>query len=577
MISLIKTIRRTAGKRSSTLILPIFLSCVDSLLHMGMFGTMIFTIIQLMQGTFSSQTLFASFITLLVLFIIRAVFYSINYTQVQYRGAAITADLRLALGNHIRSLNLGYFNKNSIGRLTSTLSTDVADFEQVLTHSLSNFFKIIFFSILALVFAFSINAVYALILLAIILLALPLMGIGGKVAKASGGKTRKAINEVISRVVEYINGIKTFKLYNLTGLKFERLDKSFKHLKKQSIRTELSIAPFTILFSTITSLMIPIALVLGTVMLQNQSLSQQNFIAVIMVAISLSSMMTGLGALYPEINFLTKAADHIIQVMEEQPLPYTREQQDFAHYGIAFSHVDFSYTGKSEVLHDITFEARPGTLTALIGPSGSGKTTIVSLISRFWDVTGGNIRIGGQDIREIAPDSLTKHMAVVFQDVYLLNDTIANNIRVGKPGASDAEIKAAAKAARCHDFIAALPKGYETIIGEGGNTLSGGEKQRISIARALIKNAPIVLLDETTSSLDADNEQEINRALDTLMKGKTVIVIAHRLNTIVNADRILVLDAGEIKEAGTHSELIRQGGWYARMIEEQQRARSWVV
>lgn len=577
MISIIRTVRRVAGDKAKTLILPVVLSCVDSFLQMGMFGVMILTILDLVGGVFTSEKLAAYSLVLLGLFVIRAVLYAINYTQVQYRGANITAGLRLSLGDHIRSLNLGYFNKNSIGRMTSTLTTDIADFEQVLTHSLSAFFKVIFFSVLALGFAFSVDWRYALVILAVILLALPLMTMGGRMAGKVGTRQRNAVNGVISRVVEYINGIKTFKLYNLTGEKFERLDDSFRTLKKESIRLELSIMPFSILFSILTSLIIPIALVVGTVMLQNGSIGTQSFIAVIMIAISISSMMATLGSIYPEMRYLNKAAENIIGVQAEKPLPYTKETPGFARCDIRFDHVDFRYTDDVEVLHDISFTAKPGTTTALIGPSGSGKTTIVSLISRFWDVTGGSIAIGGQDIRTIAPDGLTSQMAVVFQEVYLLNDTLANNIRVGKPDATMEEVEAAAKAAHCHAFIMALPDGYDTMVGEGGSTLSGGEKQRVSIARALIKNAPIVLLDETTSNLDADNELEINRALDVLMENKTVVVIAHRLNTIMDADNILVLDKGEIRESGNHQELMRQGGWYARMIHEQEQARRWVV
>lgn len=520
MISIIKSVRQVAGDRAKTLILPIVLSCVDSLLHMGMFGTMILTIIQLVDGTFTRQALLTYSLVLLGLFVVRAVLYSINYTQVQYRGADITASLRLSLGDHIRSLNLGYFNKNSIGRMTSTLTTDIADFEQVLTHSLSAFFKVIFFSVLALLFAFTINWRYALIILAVILIALPLVTMGGRVAKSVGGRLRSAVHSVISRVVEYINGIKTFKLYNLTGEKFGRLDDSFRVLKKESIRLELSIMPFSILFSVITSLIVPIALVVGTMMLQSDGLGTQNFIAVIMIAISISNMMATLGSIYPEMSYLTKASENIISVQAEKPLPYATETPSFSQHDIRFENVSFRYTDDVLVLHQISFAAKPGTTTALIGPSGSGKTTVVSLISRFWDVTEGCIAIGGQDIRTIAPDSLTSQMAVVFQDVYLLHDTIAGNIRVGKPAATMAEVEAAAKAAQCHDFIMALPDGYDTMVGEGGSTLSGGEKQRISIARALIKDAPIVLLDETTSNLDADNELEINRALDTLMRAE---------------------------------------------------------
>lgn len=577
MISIVQTVQRIAGDKAKTLILPIVMSCIDSLLHMGMFGIMIMTIIDLVEGSFTTSKLTAYSLTLLALFIVRAILYAVNYTQVQFRGAEITAELRLSLGDHIRSLNLGYFNKNNIGRMTSTLTTDIADFEQVLTHSLTAFFKVIFFTVLALVFAASIEWRYALIMLAVILISLPLVTIGGRVAKGRGGRLRSAINAVISRVVEYIGGIRTFKLYNLTGKKFERLDESFRVLKKESILLELAIMPFSILFSVLTSMMIPLALILGTIMLAEGRLTTPNFIAVIMIAISVSNMMASLGSIYPELGYLTKAAENIIEVREEKPLGYQKEKPDFTSCDIRFEDVSFRYTDKVEVLHGISFTAKPGTTTALIGPSGSGKTTIVSLISRFWDVTGGRITIDGQDIRTIAPDGLTSQMAVVFQDVYLLNDTIANNIRVGKANATMDEVIAAAKAAQCHEFISALSEGYDTMVGEGGSTLSGGEKQRISIARALIKDAPIVLLDETTSSLDADNEQEINRALDVLMAGKTVIVIAHRLGTIIEADNILVIDDGRIRESGTHRELMARKDWYGQMVKEQEAAQNWMV
>lgn len=427
-----KMIRRVAGKNIKSLYLPIVLSCVDALLHMGMFSTMIMTIIELIGGVFTMQRLTLYGVILVLLFLMRAILFSINYTQVQYRGADISAQQRLSLGDHIRSLNLGYFNKNSIGRLMSTLTTDITDFEQVLTHSLASL-------------------------------------------------------------------------------------------------------------------------------------------------ISLSSMMATLGSLYPELKYLSKAAENILQVRQEAPLPYREDAAQLNAFDVSFSHVNFAYEKNVPVLHDVSFSVKPGTTTALVGPSGSGKTTIISLISRFWDVSKGSITIGGSDIREQSPDVLTGKMAIVFQDVYLLHDTIANNIRVGKPGASMEEIIAVAKAAQCHEFISALPDGYDTVVGEGGNTLSGGEKQRISIARALIKDAPIVLLDETTSSLDADNEKEIHRALDALMKDKTVIVIAHRLNTIIGADQILVLDEGIICERGNHKELLAQNGWYARMISEQTKAREWSI
>lgn len=301
------------------------------------------------------------------------------------------------------------------------------------------------------------------------------------------------------------------------------------------------------------------------------------YIVIVMLTTSISSVMSSLASLYTGMKFLNQASANLITILDEKPLPYEKEAVDFPDYGIKVEHVSFEYEKNIDVLKDITFDAPAGTTTALIGPSGSGKSTVTNLISRFWDVTQGKISIGGNDIKVIRPDTLTEHMAVVFQDVYLLKDSIYNNIRLGRPTASKEDVINAAKAAHCHDFIMNMENGYDTVVGEGGSTLSGGEKQRISIARALVKDAPIVLLDESTSSLDADNEAEINKALDTLMKGKTVIVIAHRLNTIINADNIIVLDSGKIRESGNHQDLMETGGWYAEMYAEQQKALEWVV
>ncbi len=576
MRKILKTIREIAGKRIKTLYLPIALSCMDSVMHMGMFMLFI-TTIGLLDNAFSMAQLKLYSLMLLVLFVVRAGLYSVNYTRTQFRGADMAAELRLTLGDHIRSLNLAYFNKNSIGRLTSTLTTDIADFEQILTHLLTHILKVLFFSVLALVFAFLLSWQYGVTVLILITAAYPFLSFSGKMAARHGGRQRNSVSRVISRTVEYINGIKTFKLYNLTGTQFKRLDSSFRDLKRDSVRLELSIMPLAVLFFIITSLILPAALIVGTLLYWRGVLDSQRLIALIMLAVSLSSMMTSLGSLYPEMVYLGKAVENIAGVRAEKPLPYRRDSDGISEYSIAFESVGFSYEAGVEVLHDICFVARPGTVTALVGPSGSGKTTIISLISRFWDVQKGRILVGGVDVKELLPDGLASRMAVVFQDVYLLHDTIANNIRVGKPGAAMDEVERAAKAAQCHDFIMALPDGYETVVGEGGNTLSGGEKQRVSIARALIKDAPIVLLDETTSNIDADNEREINRALDALMQGKTVVVIAHRLNTVMTADQIIVLDKGRIRERGTHQELLSQGGWYAQMIAEQERARTWTV
>lgn len=577
MINMLKCIKKLLGDKTRLLISPILLSVLDSILNASTFGMMILTLMDLSNNDFTMEKLKTYIIAILVLFVFRCIILAIASTRSQCRGTDISRELRLRLGDHIRSLNLGFFNKNSIGKLNSTLMTDIGDFETVITHSVCDFVKVIAFTLVALIVALVIDWKYALAIVVVVVIAFPFLTVSGKVSAKSSTTLSNATQEAISRIVEYINGIKTFRLYNLTGEKFERMDDSLQNLKKESTHNELSILPYTISFSTITSCIIPVALIMGTYFLTNQNMNAISFLAIIMLSISISSMMTGLSALYPQIKFLTRAAGNILSILEEKPFSYEKEHKEFKSHDIKFEAVSFRYTDKVDVLKHVSYEAKEGTTTALIGPSGSGKTTITSLISRFWDVTAGRITIGGEDIRKFAPDALTEQMAVVFQDVYLFNDTVFSNIKVGKPDATKEEVIEAAKAARCHNFIMKMEKGYDTMIGESGSTLSGGEKQRISIARALLKDAPIVLLDETTSSLDADNEQEIQHAFNRLMKGKTVLVIAHRLNTIINADNILVLNKGEIREQGNHASLLSQNGWYTKVYEEQQKAKSWTL
>lgn len=577
MFEMIRNIRLIAGKDAKRLVPTVFLSILDSFLNSGMYCVMILILLELSENKFTFIKLKEYSTALVIIFIARCVIQALSYTKAQHDGPIISKKLRLSIGNHIRSLNLGFFNQNTQGKLNAVLTTDINDFETILTHCVCDLVKIIAFTILSIFIAISVDLKFGLVIAAIVILALPLLNISGKRSSKNSEKVHTANQNVVSRLVEYITGIKTFRLYNITGNKFKRLDDALKELKKQSINMELSVLPLSLSFSVVTSLLIPVSLVLGTYFLKVSNIEPMYFIAVLLISVSLSSMMTALSSLFPQVRSLNRAAENIKDVLARKPFAYQQDTIDDLKGNILFKNVSFGYTENDTVLNNISFTALSGTTTALIGPSGSGKTTIVSLLSRFWDVSSGKITIDGINIKDISPDALTSKMAVVFQDVYLLQDTILNNIKVGNPNASLEEVVAAAKAAHCHEFIIKLDKGYDTMVGEGGSTLSGGEKQRISIARALLKDAPIVLLDETTSSLDADNEKEIQKAFDTLMKGKTVLVIAHRLNTIVNADNILVLEKGKIKESGTHNQLIKQNGWYSRMVTEQQLAEQWSV
>lgn len=577
MIKMVRYIRELAGKDGKRLIMPIALSIMDSLLNSCMYGVMLFLLLDLLVETFSYNRLWTYVFSLAVIFILRCIVQAVSFTQAQCIGPDVTWRLRLQVGNHLRNLKLGFFQKNSIGRLTGVLLTDINEFEAIITHCLCDFIKVISFTVLSLVVAFMIHWKFGLVLTFLVVVAFPLLLVSGKISAENSSKLREANQKVTLRVIEYIEGIKTFRLYNLIGNRFGRLDEALCGLRKASVRAEIAVLPSALSFSAVTSFIVPIALIMGTYLLWGGEFDSAKFLIVLLLSVSISSILGVLSSLYPQVRSITKASESILSILHEKPLSYQKEHVDFANYDIEFSHVSFQYSENIPVLKDISFHAKQGTTTALIGPSGSGKTTVVSLLARFWDAQKGFISIGGEKISEISPDTLTKYISIVFQDVYLLNDTVYNNIRIGKPDATREEIIQAAKAANCHEFISTMEKGYDTVIGEGGSTLSGGERQRISIARALLKDAPIVLLDETTSNLDADNEYEIQTAFHNLTKGKTVLIIAHRLGTIVNADNIIVLDKGEICEAGTHRELLEKKGWYASVYAQQCEAREWKV
>lgn len=574
---MIKDIKSLIGKDSNKLVLPVTLSVIDSLLNSCMYGVMLLMFAALADNTLDYDTLMIFFGVLICIFVARCVVQAIGFTKIQCLGANVSKKLRLRLGNHIRELNLGYFNNNSIGRLNGVLTTDVSDYEAIITHCLCDVIKVVSFGILSLGFLFYINCLFAFIMLLIVGISIPFLFQSGKTSKESSILLKLAKSDVVTRIVEYVNGIKTFRLYNLIGDAFGALDTDLKKLKKASIKAELSVLPLSLAFYVITAIMVPAAIVMGGYLCKIGAITSAEFVLNLFVTVSLADILGVLSSLYPQVKSITKATENIYEVLEKKAFDYDEKITSLDCFDITYENVSFSYTGSVKVLDDVSFTVKQGTTTALIGPSGSGKTTITNLLSRFWDVSGGCIKINGIDIRDISPDVLTKYMAIVFQDVYLLNDTIMNNIRIGKPEASDEQIYAAAKAACCHEFIEKLENGYDTMLGEGGAGLSGGEKQRISIARALLKDAPIILLDETTSNLDADNEKEINLAFRRLMKNKTVLVIAHKLGTIKDADDIIVLKEGKIMEQGNHEELIKHGGWYANVCAEQKKAKEWRV
>lgn len=494
-------------------------------------------------------------------------------TYINSYGQAETTRLRVA--EQLRKLPMSFFNAKDLSELTSNIMTDCTNIEQTMANGIPQLIaNIISAAIVCIALAFF-DWRMALALFISLPAALLIFWLSRRLQSRMFSGQVNAKLKAVKESQEYLEGIKVIRACGLGGAKFKALDEAFLELKKASLRVELASGSIMAASNIILRSGVGIVAFVGARLLLSGQISFLPFLMFLLIATRVCGPILTVLTLLPDMLYLSVSTKRLRALMDTESMKGS-DTVAIPHFGVRFDGISFAY-GDRDVLQNVTFNVPEGTVTALAGPSGSGKSTIAKLTARFWDVQKGAVRIGGVDVKKLDPEHLMRHISFVFQDVVLFNDTIEGNIRIGKPDATMREIQDAAKAAHCHDFIMALPEGYNTLLGEGGNTLSGGEKQRISIARALIKDAPIVLLDETTSSLDADNEQEINKALDVLMRGKTVLVIAHRLNTIMGADNILVLDGGSIREHGTHKELVAQNGWYARMIEKQEKAREWVV
>ena len=571
---MLNDIKTLSGKEFKRLKKPVFLLVIDSLFYMMNYMMFYFTIVDLITETFTLNKIIVYTAIMIVANTVRYLFNRVGYTGIQSQGARIIQDLRLRMGDHLRNLNLGYFNKHNIGNVINIITNDLQDFEHVLTHSTSELIKLGILSVYLLLVTFAISPILGILQILIAAAGAIFIVLGMKKSSKIALKKKHTMDNVVSRMVEYISGMELFKSYNLAGEKFKRLKDSFNDLKKESINTEIALAPYILIFQLTVDISFALLLLVSTQLFISGSINKIMFFSYIIIGLSLSNILKAFSGQYVFFQYMKLATDKLINVYNEKEISYEFEVMPFKNYDIKFENVSFSYEKDKPVLKNISFEAKQGTSTALVGSSGSGKTTVTNLIARFWDCQSGIISIDGTDITKIYPEELLTNISMIFQDVYLVNDTIENNIKLGKPDATHEEVVKAAKDASCHEFITELENSYDTVVGEGGSTLSGGEKQRISIARALLKDTPIILLDEATASLDADNEHEIRKSLDKLIKNKTVITIAHKLNTIKNYDQILVMSDGIIEEKGTHEELMKNRKRYYEMYTEMKKAQS---
>lgn len=488
-------------------------------------------------------------------------------------GFEMAKDKRLYFGSLFKKLYLGFFSKNSVGNINSTLTTSISTVEQVapiiLIHVIGGILSAIS---IVLGFAYYEWQV-SVVIFAGILTYLFVVNYQMKISRSEAPKRQLAQTKLTESAIEFIQGISVIKAFGM-GEKDERVKKDIDGSCVNNINLSEKSIPSSICAGLTIQLFEIMIISYAFFMWNSGEISPQKAINLLIMSFVIFQSVSQAGSILSMIGLLDSSLKDISSMENAEEIKVLSPIQNIKSNEIEFKNVSFSY-GKGEVLKGISVALKPNTLTAIIGPSGSGKTTFCKLIPRFYDVSEGEILIGGAKITNISTEELMKNISMVFQNVYLFEDTIMNNIRLAKPNASDEDIISAAKKARCHDFIKSLQKGYETKIGEAGSTLSGGEKQRIAIARAILKDAPIVILDEFTSALDVENERHILQAIDNLVQNKTVIIIAHRLETVRKADNIIVLDKGEIAQEGMHNELITQDGIYKSFISIRERANKW--
>ncbi len=508
---------------------------------------------------------------LLILFSYRWVYGATYYAT--YKESSVR---RISLAEKLRKLPLSFFGKRDLSDLTTTIMADCTTLEQSFSHWIPEFFGSMISTVIVAVCLFIFDWRMALAALWVLPVSLAIVAFSGKVQNWFTRRQTEAKLAVAEGIQEALETMRDLKSNNAEEKYLKGLDKKIDLQEKRMIASELGGALFVVPAGMILKLGIGTVALVGGMLLANNAITVLTFFMYLLVVSRLydplSSSLQNLAAIIS-----TNIPIERMNEIENYPVqPGTAELKTHG-YDIVFNNVSFAYNTGEQVLSGVSFTARQGEVTALIGPSGGGKSTAAKLAARFWDADSGKITLGGTDVKTVDPEKLLSAYSIVFQDVTLFNNTVMENIRIGRQGATDEEVLAAAREAQCDEFVEKLPEGYQTMIGENGSALSGGERQRISIARALLKDSPVILLDEATASLDAENETHIQRAISRLVKGKTVLIIAHRMRTVEGADKLVLLKDGKVAEQGSPEELLAKGGIYAKMCQLQQQSGEWRI
>ena len=572
-----KRLLQIAGQRKSLLLASCTLAVIHSVLSLVPYALVFYIIKELTQSQPNFSTIQQYVIYAIVIVIVSMVAFLLSGILSHIAAFNILYGLRKTITEKVGILPMGYLSHRNSGAFKKIISDDVERIETFVAHQIPDFVKAVALPLLTLGYLFSEDWRLALISclpLLVLVMIMPLM-FGSKNQNLTQ-KYHHSLEEMSAGIVEYVRAMPVMKIFQQSAETFDKYGKkvlTFHRFVSDWIRH--SSPPFAIFMSFASNAMLPV-LVLGLYLYFHNGLTLATLLFFLILGTGYMRPVFAMSNMAMQLQLIEQGVQQIDKILEAPVLPETHTPQESSHYDIRFDKVSFAYDGEHYVLNDINFIAKEGSITALVGPSGAGKSTVGQLLSRFWDIQEGSISIGGVDIRQLSTEKLMEKVSFVFQDSFMFAQTMYENIRMGMNKTKE-EVIAAAKAAQIHDFIMSLPKGYDTLFGQQGVHLSGGEQQRFQLARAILKDAPILILDEATAFADPENEYKIQLAFSELIKGKTVLVIAHRLSTITTADQIIVFEKGEINAIGTHNELLQSSELYQRMWNAHNRAQDWNI